>query len=216
MGVRIIIFLYSFSGSATSRVNPRIPSTSSASNLPSANSADQYISNAPQTYPMVTTSNQNNGPNFPNLMRIAPQAPAQSGAAAALNLSMMTGPAPLSHRPDLNNNNSSGRIAGNREGLGSAPDSISLRWVKYLFIICVCFCFCFTQRYRLDIPDLLYHSVYCYQPWVSNWEDSCCCQHLLKWTQLICLYIWEQSCIYNSPACIAVFQAWLKLCSASQ
>ena len=65
-------------------------------------------------------------------MRVGQPGPvSQSGAAAALNLSVMTGPAPLAQRPDLNNNNNSVgglvRRPGSRDGLGSAHDSIGLR-----------------------------------------------------------------------------------------
>ncbi|XP_072038588.1 tubulin polyglutamylase TTLL13-like isoform X1 [Amphiura filiformis] len=106
-------------GAPQHRSNPRLVNASSAANLTS--SAGEYGTQPPTSYP-------NSGPNFPNLIRVAHAPPPpghQSGPAAPLNLSLMSGPAPLAHRPDLNNNNSI-RV-GSREGLGSAPDSISLR-----------------------------------------------------------------------------------------
>ncbi len=103
-------------------MNPRLVNASSASNLTS--SAADYVSTPPPaSYPL--TGQNSGGPNFPNLIRVAQAPPSQSNSATALNLSVMTGPAPLAHRPDLNNNNNI-RV-GSREGLGSAPDSISLR-----------------------------------------------------------------------------------------
>ncbi|XP_071476068.1 LOW QUALITY PROTEIN: tubulin polyglutamylase ttll6-like [Diadema antillarum] len=61
--------------------------------------------------------------NFPNLLKVGPTG-SNTSAGAMINLSVVSGPAPVVHRPDLASAGSS-RATVSRETLGSAPDSYS-------------------------------------------------------------------------------------------
>ncbi|XP_033634815.1 tubulin polyglutamylase ttll6-like isoform X1 [Asterias rubens] len=71
------------------------------------------------TPPNIYIGGASSNHNFPNLIRVT-QSPTSGGGAATLNLSVVSGPAPVLHRPEMGSAGSIKHSAGRVERLGSA------------------------------------------------------------------------------------------------
>ena len=101
------------------RHNQRVGAASSTTNLTTVT----MCATPPNIYIGGASSNHN----FPNLIRVT-QSPTSSGTAT-LNLSVVSGPAPVLHRPEIASA-SSKHSAGRVERLGSA--NVNDGYLRYL------------------------------------------------------------------------------------